>query len=231
MCRFRVLARLHKLGLGSRKVCMNRVTFSDTDEVREYNPEDNAADPLPPVPAEQTLTGKRGRPPKPVESLSPLQLAEKRMKTAEETYHGEKYNLFTKVIELKDKHAWHDHPSVVARLNERLDTRCRKVVALQSAAEDAKLDWEFARKQEAVERSDKELEMLEEIGEARKEIERHIDEKLELFLELKQTQENFAKFAEARERIESYKAQMAANEAELAADGARERVLWLRGFI
>ena len=49
------------------------------------------------------------------------------MKTAEETYHGEKDALFAKVIELKDKMAWLDHPSVVARLDERFDNRCRKV--------------------------------------------------------------------------------------------------------
>ena len=84
---------------------MKKVTFSDTDKVREYNPEDTSADPLPPDPAEQTLAGKRGRPPKPVELLSPLQLSEKRMKTAEETYHGAKDALFAKVIELKDSHA------------------------------------------------------------------------------------------------------------------------------
>jgi hypothetical protein len=30
---------------------MKKVTFSDTDEVREYNPEDTPADPLPPDPA------------------------------------------------------------------------------------------------------------------------------------------------------------------------------------
>ena len=63
---------------------MKKVTFSDTDEVREYDPEDTPADLLPQDPAQQTSTGKRGRPPKPVEPLSPLQLSEKRMKTAEE---------------------------------------------------------------------------------------------------------------------------------------------------
>ena len=120
-------------GRGSHKVCMKKVTFSDTDKVREYNPEDTPADPLPPDPAEQTLAGKRGRPPKPVELLSPLQLSEKRMKTAEETYLGEKDALFAKVIELKDRCAWLDHPSVVARLDERLDNRCRKVVELGMA--------------------------------------------------------------------------------------------------
>ena len=95
------------------------------------------------------MTGKRGRPPKPVEHLSPLQLAEKRMKTAEETYHGEKDALFKHVIELKDRLAWYDHPSVVARLDERLDTRCRKVVDLQMDWEDSKREWEAERKVEA----------------------------------------------------------------------------------
>jgi hypothetical protein len=127
---------------------MKKVTFSDTDEVREYNPEDTPADPLPPDPAEQTLAGKRGRPPKPVELLSPLQLSEKRMKTAEETYLGEKDALFAKVIELKDRCAWLDHPSVVARLDERLDTRCRKVVELGMQWEDRKREWESEREKE-----------------------------------------------------------------------------------
>ena len=128
---------------------MKKVTFSDTDEVREYNTEDTPADPLPPDPAQQTLAGKRGRPPKPVELLSPLQLSEKRMKTAEETYHGEKYALFAKVIELKDSHAWLGHPSVVARLDERLDNRCQGVVELQLEAEAAERSWECERKKDA----------------------------------------------------------------------------------
>jgi hypothetical protein len=128
---------------------MKKVTFNDTDQVREYTPEDTPADPHPPDPAQQTLAGKRGRPPKPVEHLSRLQLAEKRMKTAEETYHGEKIEPFAHVIELKDCFAWHDHPSVVARFDERLDKRCQGVVELQLEAETAERSWECVRRKDA----------------------------------------------------------------------------------
>ena len=71
-------------GVGTQRPNKSKVSFSDADEVREYSPDDTAADPVPPDHAQQTLTGKRGRPPQPVEHLSPLQLAEKRMKMAEE---------------------------------------------------------------------------------------------------------------------------------------------------
>ena len=67
------------------------------------------------------------------------------MKTAEETYLGEKDALFAKVIELKDRCAWLDHPSVVARLDERLDTRCRKVVALGMEWEDRQSSHSLSR--------------------------------------------------------------------------------------
>ena len=62
MCRFRVLARPRKLGLGSRKVCMSRVTFSERDEVVEYSPAEPAAAAHHAEPLTQTLTRKRGRP-------------------------------------------------------------------------------------------------------------------------------------------------------------------------
>ena len=51
-------------------------------------------------------------------------MAEKRMKTANETYHREKYALASKVIEHERNWDFHDHPSVVARINERLNKRC-----------------------------------------------------------------------------------------------------------
>ena len=70
------------------------------------------------------------------------------MKTAEETYHGAKDALFAKVIELKDSHAWLGHPSVVARLDERLDKRCRKVVELGLQYEDRKQEWESEQERE-----------------------------------------------------------------------------------
>ena len=238
MCRCQGLVRRFASGRGSRKVCMKKVTFSDTDEVREYNPEDTPADPLPPDPAEQTSTGKRGRPPKPAEPLSPLQLSEKRMKTAEETYHGEKDALFAKVIELKDSHAWFDHPSVVARLDERLDKRCRKVVALGMEWEDRKREWESERKLETLRAAEDKLRIVCE-WEAFIELTEARDAQHEALAA--QMREHIAildRICENHDRMESNRAAIAANEAKIAANKAeiaakkdRERVLWLRGIL
>ena len=210
---------------------MKKVTFSDTGEVREYIPEDTPADPLPPDPAEQTLVGKRGRPPKPVEPLSPLQLSEKRMKTAEETYHGEKDALFAKVIELKDKHAWLDHPSVVARLDERLDKRCRKVVELGLQYEDRKQEWESERETETLRAVEDKLRIVREwqacieLSEAREAQHEAL---------AAQTREHVSlleRLCENHDCMESIRAEIAAHEAKIAADEDRKRVLWLRGIL
>jgi hypothetical protein len=238
LCRCQGLVRRFASGRGSRKVCMKKVTFSDTDEVREYNPEDTPADPLPPDPAEQTLAGKRGRPPKPVELLSPLQLSEKRMKTAEETYLGEKDALFAKVIELKDRCAWLDHPSVVARLDERLDTRCKKVVELGMQWEDRKREWESERKLETLRAAEDKLRIVCE-WEAYIELTEARDAQHEALAA--QMREHIAildRICESHDRMESSRAAIAANEAKIAANKAeiaankdRERVLWLRGIL
>jgi hypothetical protein len=238
LCRCQGLVRRFASGRGVHKVCMKKVTFSDTDEVREYNPEDTPADPLPPDPAEQTLAGKRGRPPKPVELLSPLQLSEKRMKTAEETYHGEKYAVFAKVIELKDRRAWDDHPSVVARLDERLDNQCRKVVELQLEWEARKREWELERAKQTLWLTS-ELEAAvdgwKECYEALKTLHAR---NVELAAEKRESIARFGEIAEALDRMDSNSAKMAAieakiaaNEAEIAANKDRERVLWLRGIL
>ena len=238
MCRCQGLVRRFASGRGSRKVCMEKVTFSETDEVREYNTEDTPADPLPPDPAEQTSTGKRGRPTKPVETLSPLQLSEKRMRTAEETYHGEKDALYAKVIELKDSHAWLDHPSVVARLDERLDKRCRKVVALGMEWEDRKREWESERAKETERAAEERLEMLnnwEECIWAWKVLRAH---NVQLEAEKRELRERISEIYASHDHIESLKAKIAANEAVIEAGIAakrelrdRERVLWLRGIL
>jgi hypothetical protein len=214
---------------------MKKVTFSDTDEVREYNPEDTPADPLPPDPAEQTLAGKRGRPPKPVELLSPLQLSEKRMKTAEETYHGEKDALFAKVIELKDKMAWLDHPSVVARLDERLDNRCRKVVELGLQYEDRKQEWEAEREKETqrlISGWEATIDEWKECYEAAKTLRaRNVQlaaEKRELIFQISEIHESHDYRASLRARIAAKEAEIAAIK---AANKDRERVLWLRGIL
>ena len=82
-------------------------------------------------PSPQTLAGssrKRGRPP--VE-LSPRQIAENKAAEAKSTYLEAKSKLHEHVNELRMAGAWFDAPSVVARLDERLDTKCRKVVDSQ----------------------------------------------------------------------------------------------------
>ena len=217
---------------------MKKVTFSDTDEVREYDPEDTPADLLPQDPAQQTLKGKRGRPRKPVELLSPLQLSEKRMKTAEETYHRDKDALFAKVIELKDSHAWLDRPSVVARLDERLDKRCRKVVELGMQWEDRKREWESEREKEKERAAEDRLEMLnnwEECLWAAKVFRAH---NVQLETEKRELRERISEIHASHDHIESLKAEIAANEAVIKAGIAakrelrdRERVLWLRGIL
>ena len=99
-------------------------------------------------PSPQTLAGssrKRGRPP--VE-LSPRQIAENKAAEAKSTYLEAKSKLHEHVNELRMAGAWFDAPSVVARLDERLDTKCRKVVDLQLKSERADLAVDLARERE-----------------------------------------------------------------------------------
>jgi hypothetical protein len=231
LCRCQGLVRRFASGRGVHKVCMKKVTFSDTDEVREYNPEDTPADPLPPDPAQQTLTGKRGRPPQPVEHLSPLQLAEKRMKTAEETYHGEKIGLFAHVIELKDRFAWHDHPSVVARLDERLDRRCRKVVDLQMDWEDSKREWEAERKAEAVQMQ---LQVSERVlalsSQSAAYAKKWADAEERVVEFAKQLAAEVSAHAQVRQELESVMSERS-EELKVTCQEGRRRDLWLRGIL
>ena len=77
-------------------------------------------------PSPQTLAGpsrKRGRPPV---LLSPRQEAEKEAAAAKTAYVEAKSKLNREVNELRVKGAWFDAPSVVARLDERLDTLRRR---------------------------------------------------------------------------------------------------------
>ena len=210
---------------------MKKVTFSDTDEVREYDPEDTPADLLPQDPAQQTSTGKRGRPRKPVELLSPLQLSEKRMKTAEETYHGEKDALVAKVIELKDSHAWLDRPSVVARLDERLDKRCRKVVALGMEWEDRKREWESERELEAAQMAaqvaKRESELSAKVAATATEAATAATEAATVASEL---------VAEVSAHVETLKelqrvVEEQAEKLRVTCQEGRRRVLWLRGIL
>ena len=99
-------------------------------------------------PSPQTLAGpsrKRGRPPV---LLSPRQKAENEAAEAKSTYVEAKGKLHEHVNELRVNGAWFDAPSVVARLDERLDTNCRKVVELQLKSEAADLAVDVAREQE-----------------------------------------------------------------------------------
>ena len=167
-----------------------------------------------------------------------MQLSEKRMKTAEETYHGEKDALFAKVIELKDRCAWLDHPSVVARLDERLDTRCKKVVELGMQWEDRKREWESERKLETLRAAEDKLRIVCE-WEAYIELTEARDAQHEALAA--QMREHIAildRICESHDRMESSRAAIAANEAKIAANKAeiaankdRERVLWLRGIL
>ena len=115
------------VGLGSRKVCMNRVTFADRDEVVvECNPDKPAAAAHRAEPSTETLTSpcrKRGRPKRIPEEVSPLEHKEKNMKSAAKAYHDELEALFTKVIEHHRKRDFDQWPSVVDRLRERLSQR------------------------------------------------------------------------------------------------------------
>ena len=214
-------------GVGTQRPNKSKVSFSDADEVREYNPDDTAADPVPPDPAQQTLTGKRGRPPQPVEHLSPLQLAEKRMKAAEETYHGEKIGLFAHVIELKDRFAWHDHPSVVARLDERLDKRCRNVVELQMEWEDGKREWESERSKERLRAAEHQMWLINQ-WEASVKLLKTAEEMLEAReVELRAAYADH--LADVRKLAEIYRQEVC----DLERDGKEERRrdLWLRGIL
>ena len=214
-------------GVGTQRPNKSKVSFSDADEVREYNPDDTAADPLPPDPAQQTLTGKRGRPPKPVEHLSPLQLAEKRMKTAEETYHGEKIELFAHVIELKDRFAWHDHPSVVARLDERLDRRCRRVVELGMEWEDRKREWESERSKETLRAAEHQMWLTNRFV-ASVELLKTVQERLEA-REVELHAATADRLADARKLAEIYRQE--ACDLERKCEEERRRDLWLRGIL
>ena len=106
-------------GVGTQRANKSKVTFSEKDEVEEYNPADPAAA-APPAedPTRASSAPKRGRPPKPVEDLTPLEQAEKRMKTAVHKYQEEKFALLKKVGDLKGELAWMDHPSTVAHLGQ-----------------------------------------------------------------------------------------------------------------
>ena len=137
-------------GVGTQRANKSKVTFNEKDEVKEYNPADPAAAAPPAETPPTSSAPKRGRPPKPVEDLTPLEQAEKRMKTVVHKYQEEKFALLKKVGDLKGELAWMDHPSKVARLDERLDKRCRALIELEEESEAATAAWEAERARERV---------------------------------------------------------------------------------
>ena len=110
-------------GVGTQRANKSKVTFSEKDEVVEYITADPAAAAPPAENPPTSSAPKRGRPPKPVEDVTPLEQAEKRMKTAVHKFQEEKFALLKKVGDMKGELAWMDHPSKVARLDERRGRR------------------------------------------------------------------------------------------------------------
>ena len=120
---------------------MSKVNVAENSEVSEFNvSEESPQDDLPET-TTKTLARKRGRPRLSPEVVSPLEQAEKRMKTAKEKFYSEKFGLACKIIELHCRRAFDDHASAVARLRQRLDARAERVVKLQMEAEAAERTW------------------------------------------------------------------------------------------
>ena len=153
------------------------------------------------------------------------------MKSAAKAYHDEKEATFTKVIEHHWKRDFDLQPSVVNRLRERLSKRCKNLVKLQMTAELAELEWEVERRQEKVRRHKEMEETLKELVAAYDTIAELRRENAELSTKYHETHRVYAEMSENREKIESNNARLDTLRAEIAADEARERVLWLRGFI
>ena len=107
------------------------MTFSDCDEVVEYNPAEPAAAAHRPEPSTETSTSKRDRPKRIPEELSPLEHIEKHTKSAAKACHDELEALYTKVIEHYRNRDFDLQPSVVNRLRERLSKRAEKMVELK----------------------------------------------------------------------------------------------------
>ena len=145
MCRCRGLVRRFASGRDSRKVSMSTATVAEKSEVSEFNvSEDSPQDDLPETTTE-TSARKRGRPRLEPEVVSPLEQAEKRMKTAKAAHEKAQWALVNKVINLHATHAFYDHASVVARHHERLENLAKGVVELQLEAEAAERSWQCER--------------------------------------------------------------------------------------
>ena len=218
-------------GVGTQRANKSKVTFSEKDEVEEYNPADPAAAAPPAEDPSTSSAPKRGRPPKPVEHVTPLVQAEKRMKTAVHKYQEEKFALLKKVGDLKGELAWMDHPSKVARLDERLDKRCRALIELEEESEAATAAWELERALERVEVAERWLAGLEreeallleliEVKEARHALQEQLEEEREA---------HSAGMHEAQRKVVHHLSERV-KELEYSCGKARVRDLWLRGII
>jgi hypothetical protein len=218
-------------GVGTQRANKSKVTFSEKDEVEEYNPADPAAAAPPAENPTASSAPMRGRPPKPVEDLTPLEQAEKRMKTAVHKYQEEKFALLKKVGDLKGELAWMDHPSTVARLDERLDKRCRALIELEEESEAATAAWEAERALERVEVAERWLAGVEreeallleliEVKEARHALQEQLEEEREA---------HSAGMHEAQRKVVHHLSERV-KELEYSCGKARVRDLWLRGII
>ena len=218
-------------GVGTQRANKSKVTFTEKDEVEEYNPADPAAAAPPAENPPTSSAPKRGRPPKPVEDLTPLEQAEKRMKTAVHKYQEEKFALLKKVGDLKGELAWMDHPSKVARLDERLDKRCRALIELEEESEAATAAWEAERARERVEAAERWLAQVQreealnnELIEV-KEALAGVQEQLEA-----EREAHSAGMREAKQKVISVLSERL-EELEYSCGKARVRDLWLRGII
>ena len=218
-------------GVGTQRANKSKVTFNEKDEVEEYIPADPAAAAPPAENPSTSSAPKRGRPPKPVEHVTPLEQAEKRMKTAVHKYQEEKFALLKKIGDLKGELAWMDHPSKVARLDERLDKRCRALIELEEESEAATAAWEAERALERVEVAERWLAGVEreeallleliEVKEARHALQEQLEEEREA---------HSAGMLEAKQKVVSVLSERI-KELEYSCGKARVRDLWLRGII
>jgi hypothetical protein len=151
LCRCPGIARRFVSGRDSHKVCKKKVTIGKKYQAMDNQPVEPEAEAQGPEMPCQTLARKRGRPSGLKTVLSPLEQKEKRMKSAKEKFHEEKFALATKIIEFHCDRRFDDHASTVARLRQRLDDRAKRVVELQMDAERAEAEWDHARCVEAAE--------------------------------------------------------------------------------
>ena len=182
-------------------------------------------------PSPQTLAGssrKRGRPP--VER-SPRQIAESEAAEAKSTYLEAKSKLHGHVNELRVAGAWFDAPSIVARLDERLDNKCRKVVDLQLKSERADLAVDLARERQLVDALEGRMAAEERLEDQRlahmRELSAHGRESLRM------QQEHLKTTQKLREQCEEL-ATVHAREAERCEKVVREfrmRELWEEGIL